>query len=109
MFVVSNWSRARFFETIDFSLAVAAWEDVKKVERDLRARPRCARYGEGRPVFAHAQLLVPEKAARQSFQIMGRDAAGGYWMFGNLPTAAWKRIEEEVEALKNEVTNRNAS
>jgi hypothetical protein len=105
MFVMSNWSRARFFETVDFSSAAAAREDVKKVEQDLGARSRSGGYGGGRPVFAHAQLLVPEKAARQSFQIMGRDTAGGYWMFGNLPTAAWKRIEEEVEALKTVVTN----
>jgi hypothetical protein len=102
MFVMSNWSRARFFETVDFSAALITREGAKQASRDLgiRSTPGDGAYG-GQPVYAHAQLLVPEKAARQSFQIMGRDTAGGYWMFGNLPTAAWKVIEEEIEALKS--------
>ncbi|KAK4185473.1 transcriptional regulator sdnM [Podospora australis] len=88
MIIVSNWSKAKFFET-DFSAAVVktglSGGDLKKV---------------GRPSGLVVQGYVRKGAMfsmRNAVAVSGRDLDGNVWIGGELRKGFWGRIEEELK------------
>ncbi|KPM37521.1 hypothetical protein AK830_g9042 [Neonectria ditissima] len=85
LMVVSNWSKANFFKTIDFSPAV-----VKSFPVDGDSpRP-------GMIVYQHSNLMVTSPMARNVFNILGKDLQGNYWVAGTFSQDWWAKLEEEV-------------
>lgn len=80
----TNWTKAEFSKTVDFSPAVVHGEKSKS----LRANPP------GFITFHHAQSLRQSFAARNVFVVMGKDCDGNYWMTGTAQPAVWARYPE---------------
>ncbi|KAI0149969.1 hypothetical protein F4776DRAFT_659859 [Hypoxylon sp. NC0597] len=88
--MISNWSKARFFET-DFSAAV--------VRPGLDPARRANKVG--RPSYIQPNGLVNGIPTRNSFPIVGKDAAGNYWLSGTLRRGLWRRVQEEMDTEHN--------
>lgn len=74
----SNWSRAKFIETIDFSNAV--------VKRGKTSREP------GRPVYYHSRSFEKGAFSTSVLIIMGRDPEGHMWLTGDYPAATWSKL-----------------
>ncbi|KAI1340082.1 hypothetical protein F5Y15DRAFT_423498 [Xylariaceae sp. FL0016] len=90
--VVSNWSKARFFDT-DFSAAVVRTgaggggsEGAGETGRRL-----------GRPVYIQPSGFVRGLPIRNSFQIVGKDGRGDYWVAGTLRRGLWEGMRAWME------------
>jgi hypothetical protein len=83
----SNWHRARFFE-LDFSSAV-----VSPGALPLQDRPV------GRPSYVIPTFHSVNFPGRNVGPIIGKDAAGNWWLAWTIRTSAWPVIEEELNAL----------
>ncbi|KAI0882242.1 uncharacterized protein GGS22DRAFT_170532 [Annulohypoxylon maeteangense] len=84
--MVSNWSKAKFFET-DFSAAV--------VRTGIDPARRANKVG--RPSYIQPNGLADGIPTRNSFPIVGKDAAGNYWLSGTLKRGLWRRVQEEMD------------
>ncbi|KAI1209199.1 uncharacterized protein F4807DRAFT_427523 [Annulohypoxylon truncatum] len=84
--MVSNWSKAKFFET-DFSAAV--------IRPGLDPARRANKVG--RPSYIQPNGLADGIPTRNSFPIVGKDAAGNYWLSGTLKKGLWRRVQEEMD------------
>jgi hypothetical protein len=86
--IFSNWSSGKFFD-IDFSSAV-----IKQgMPSDQRSNPV------GRPSYVNGDGRVNGFVVRNIFPIMGKDAAGNYWLNGAARAEAWREIEKSLAAL----------
>jgi len=84
----SNWHRARFFD-MDFSGAVLRPGTALESRANKLGQP---------------SLILPNGHAngfsvRNVGPLMGRDAAGNWWMQSMLRTGAWPHIERQLEKL----------
>ncbi|KAI1657779.1 hypothetical protein F4813DRAFT_73654 [Daldinia decipiens] len=85
--MISNWSKAKFFDT-DFSAAVVRpGADPEKRANKI-----------GRPSYIQPNGLINGMPTRNSFPIVGKDAAGNYWLSGTLQRGLWKQVQEEMDA-----------
>ncbi|KAI1774808.1 hypothetical protein F4818DRAFT_419008 [Hypoxylon cercidicola] len=84
--MVSNWSKAGFFAT-DFSAAV--------VRPGLPSARRANRVGT--PSYIQPNGRVAGIPTRNSFPVVGKDAAGNYWLAGTLGRGLWARVREAME------------
>ncbi|KAL9619777.1 MAG: hypothetical protein Q9160_005613 [Pyrenula sp. 1 TL-2023] len=95
MISFSNWSKGRFFET-DLSAAVVG-SDGDGGEEDLPARTN----GPGIPSYIQFDAWSKKFQLRNIIPIMGKDAAGNYWLEGPLRKGVWdvieRKLREEVE------------
>jgi hypothetical protein len=93
LFTVSNWTKAKFFET-DFSAAVVK-EGTAKDKRDNKS---------GAPSMVLATGYSNGFSLRNSFPILGKDAAGNYWAWGTVRKGFWaamdRRLKEELHVAK---------
>ncbi|KAI2614885.1 hypothetical protein GGR54DRAFT_632530 [Hypoxylon sp. NC1633] len=85
--MVSNWTKGKFFET-DFSAAV--------VRPGLDPARRANKIG--RPSYIQPNGLVAGMPTRNSFPIVGKDAAGDYWLSGTLQRRLWRHVQETMDA-----------
>ncbi|RDW57096.1 hypothetical protein BP6252_13842 [Coleophoma cylindrospora] len=89
LIVFTNWTKGNFYE-VDFSSAV--------VEPGVPVEKRANQIG--RPSYVQAIARYNVKIpARYAFTIVGKDAAGNYWLYGRLRTSTWQRIEQEFASL----------
>jgi hypothetical protein len=86
--IFSNWSAGKFFE-IDFSAAVL------RPGLPLEKRSNAL----GRPSYIHAGGKIRGFFGRNVFPIMGKDAAGNYWLSGPARAEAWPQIEKALATL----------
>lgn len=85
MLIFTNWSKAKFFET-DFSAAV-----IKQ------GNPGAARFNKlGRPSLVLVLGHTNGFSTRNTFPILGKDAAGNYWAIGILRKGLWVNIEKKL-------------
>ncbi|KAI1807061.1 hypothetical protein F4811DRAFT_64783 [Daldinia bambusicola] len=85
--MISNWSKAKFFDT-DFSAAVVRpGADPAKRANKI-----------GRPSYVQPNGLIKAMPTRNSFPIVGKDAAGNYWLSGTLRKGLWEQVQEEMDA-----------
>ncbi|KAI4701832.1 hypothetical protein J4E89_010523 [Alternaria sp. Ai002NY15] len=85
----TDWSKAKFFSTVDFGPAVVRAGD----ESEGRSNPP------GMPAFHHCSSRKPNPAARLLVHILGRDHAGGYWLSLIMSPKAWENVEESLREL----------
>ncbi|KAF7590719.1 hypothetical protein BBP40_002510 [Aspergillus hancockii] len=84
----SNWHRARLFE-VDFSSAVVA-SGIPLVSRsNALGRPSCVI-----PTINSNGISV-----RNIGPVVGKDAAGNWWLAWRLRASAWSVIEQELDVL----------
>jgi hypothetical protein len=88
LIIFSNWSKAKFFE-IDLSAAVIN----EGLPREKRINAL------GRPSYINADAVIRGFSSRNSFPIMGKDAAGNYWLSGYVRTKIWPEIERSLAEL----------
>lgn len=85
----TNWARADFFKTADFSPAI-----VRAGEKGpSRSNPP------GTMVFHHAQSMRQSATVRNVIVVLGKDHDDNYWLTGTLLPAAWAKIEEEINKM----------
>ncbi|KAL7803979.1 hypothetical protein V8C43DRAFT_266495 [Trichoderma afarasin] len=84
--VFSNWSKAAFLETVDFSPAI-----MKSAET---ARPDGK---QGRPVYYHSQSIETSQFSTNVIVIMGRDLEGNFWLNADYPAHHWPALLEQLE------------
>ncbi|KAI1378576.1 hypothetical protein F4677DRAFT_371387 [Hypoxylon crocopeplum] len=88
--MVSNWSKAKFFET-DFSAAVVRpGADPAKRANKI-----------GRPSYIQPNGRMTGIPTRNSFPIVGKDAAGNYWLSGTLQRGLWRGVQEAMDTEHN--------
>lgn len=91
MMSYSNWTKGKYFET-DFSAAIVR----EGFARETRAE---------KPGFASMvqfNAWSTKFDLRNLMPIMGKDAAGNYWLQGPLRDVVWKRIERDLKEGKPE-------
>lgn len=90
MVVVSNATKAGFFN-VDFSPAVVTsgdgGSDIEKTSANS-ARPTCM----------VTCMFTNGLSTRNTINVMGKDAAGNYWLGGALRRGLWRRIEDALSA-----------
>jgi hypothetical protein len=87
MISYSNWTKGKYFET-DFSAAIV----TEGFPRATRAE---------KPGFASMvqfNAWSTKFDLRNIMPIMGKDAAGNYWMQGPMRDVVWKQIDKELKA-----------
>lgn len=90
LLTVTNWSKARFFDAVDFSPAV-----VRGGEKS-DAGP-----GPGKPVYYHVISTKEDPPnIRNVLNVMGKDPAGNYWLTGKLPPVVWQNIDKEISKVQ---------
>ena len=87
---VTNWSRADFFNTADFSPAL--------IHPDYTEPSR--RNPPGTVVYHHAQSMRTGPTVRNVIVIFGKDHDDNYWLTGSLYPRTWTKIEEEIGRMK---------
>ncbi|GKU06256.1 lysr family regulatory protein [Fusarium langsethiae] len=87
--VVSNFSKMRFFDSIDFSSAVIT--------------PAVAGHGKSPGKISSHQWTTIEHTThmRNMFQVGGKDGQGNTWMMGLLPPKAWALVEKHLAGLSD--------
>lgn len=88
MLAWSNWHKARFFD-VDFSAAV--------LRSGLPLGQRANKLG--RPSYIGCTGHENGFLVRNAGPVLGRDAAGDWWVSWALRKGAWKAVEEEVSGL----------
>ncbi|KAG8159129.1 hypothetical protein KVR01_010790 [Diaporthe batatas] len=85
----SNWTKAKFFDAIDFAPAV-----VKPGPKsDIAPVP-------GKPVYFHAISTKQDPPwIRNVFNVLGKDHADNYWITAKLPPVVWENIHKEIAKL----------
>lgn len=87
MVAVSNWTKARFFDT-DFSAAVVAG-DGSGGGGSSKA---------GRPSYIHTAPFIDDGLALQGVTpIIGKDGDGNYWLQPTLEEGVWDGIQKTLE------------
>jgi hypothetical protein len=86
----TNWTRAGFFDTADFSPAL-----VRAGEKTGQSRINPP----GSMVFHHAQSMRQGTAVRNVVVVLGKDHGDNYWLTGILLPAAWAMIEEAMNGM----------
>jgi hypothetical protein len=86
----TNWTRAGFFHTADFSPAL-----VRAGEKPGPSRINPP----GTMVFHHAQSMRQSTAVRNVVVVLGKDHGDNYWLAGILLPAAWTKIEEAMNGM----------
>lgn len=82
--VVSNWSKAKFFD-MDFSPAIVGG-----------LKPTKGSASPGKPVYIQACAFSKGSSVRNAFQISGKDADGNYWLSATLRSEMWDSIERAL-------------
>ena len=91
MIVISNWTKAKFFEA-DFSAAVVKEGIPLKQRKTLLGRPSMIG-GEG-------LMNGWQYSTRYSSPIYGKDADGTYWLYLELRASSWSRVEEAIAKMR---------
>lgn len=85
LFACSNWHRGKLFQ-MDFSPAVVKENPTQSERANLTGRP--------------LRIFVTGKfvgfSPRNSLAVMGKDAAGNWWMKNVLRTSLWSAVEEQL-------------
>ncbi|OCK91466.1 uncharacterized protein K441DRAFT_208219 [Cenococcum geophilum 1.58] len=85
----TNWTRANFFKTADFSPALVRAGETGQ----SRSNPP------GTMVFHHAQSMRQSPTARNVIVVLGKDHDDNYWLTGTLLPPAWAKIEEDLKRM----------
>ncbi|KAK7993289.1 Ribokinase-like protein [Apiospora arundinis] len=100
--IMTNLTKAEFFEKLDFGPAVIHSGATNSGGRDKK--PWLDSLGEpavpGRMVYYHVQGLAGENVFdRNTFFLFGT-RAGDYWINGSLPPQIWRKLEESFADMK---------
>jgi hypothetical protein len=85
----TNWTRADFFKTADFSPALVRAGETGQ----SRNNPP------GTMVFHHAQSMRQGPTVRNVIVVLGKDHGDNYWLTGILLPQAWAKIEEDINRM----------
>jgi len=99
LIICSNWHKGRFFE-VDFSAAVIA-PGVPLTQRANKL---------GRPSYINVirrnhGFSTPN---RNGGPVIGKDAAGNWWLVWTMRTEAWPAVEKQLKAITNEESGLDA-
>ncbi|KAF2470527.1 uncharacterized protein BDR25DRAFT_287514 [Lindgomyces ingoldianus] len=83
---LTNWTRADFFKTADFSPALVRAGETGQ----SRSNPP------GTMIFHHAQSMQQSPTVRNVVVVLGKDYSDNYWLTGTLLPPAWAKIEEDL-------------
>ncbi|OJK05112.1 hypothetical protein ASPACDRAFT_1852063 [Aspergillus aculeatus ATCC 16872] len=93
----SNWHKGRLFE-IDFSAAVTS------IGTSTAEGERRRTNSVGRPSYIAVNGSVSGPMPTNIGPMMGKDAAGSWWLTWTLPRWAWPAVEEQVHGVEKSKT-----
>lgn len=88
---ISDWSKARFFDVVDFGPAVVEAGSAGSASKNGLGKPKFFLAFDANPKANHAH--------RNVFNIIGNDSSGNCWITGMLSPATWARVREEFEHM----------
>lgn len=94
MVVISNWTKARFFDT-DFSAAVVAVANGGATADNNHEGGKRRRVG--RPSYIHTGGFIQGFATRGAVPIIGKDSEGNYWVQPTVESGVWDKIRKTLE------------
>ncbi|KAF9691279.1 hypothetical protein EKO04_010789 [Ascochyta lentis] len=86
----TDWTKAKFFDTANFSPAVLHAGDISQTRRN----------SPGTPVFHHASSRRPTQGAGLMVVVLGKDQKDNYWLTLTLSPLAWLQIGRSLEELE---------
>ena len=98
LIVCSNWHKGRFFE-VDFSAAAIA-PGVPLTQRSNKL---------GRPSYINVTGHNRGMSTRNMGPVVGKDAAGNWWLAWTMRTDAWPAVEQQLRAMTDEDSGLDAS
>lgn len=87
MISITNWHKARFFD-VDFAAAVVR----EGIPLDERANKL------GQPSLVVGRSHVDGIDLRNIGALIGKDAAGNWWLHWTMRVGAWKKFEELLQS-----------
>lgn len=97
---VTNWTKAKFFDDIDFSPAVVATAApaTSGVGEEEEGEEGGSGKGQrrGRVAYFFSRHVGESIFTTNIFTIAGKDSKGNYWISGTLPVAKWAAVEESI-------------
>jgi hypothetical protein len=87
----TNWTKADFAKTVDFSPAVVHGQGTTS---EGRSNPP------GSLTFHHIQSLRPSAGGMNTFVIMGKDHCQNYWVTATLQSSAWEMIRKSFSGIR---------
>ncbi|EEU36709.1 uncharacterized protein NECHADRAFT_86526 [Fusarium vanettenii 77-13-4] len=87
LLMISNWTKANFFEVIDFSPAIVEGKGITKAG-SLR---------QGKIVYHHSEALAQSPMATNVFVILGKDQEGNYWVASSLSPDSLIDVEDAAK------------
>ncbi|KAK4464719.1 hypothetical protein QBC42DRAFT_196226 [Cladorrhinum samala] len=88
---VTNWSKARFYDVVDFGPAVLDSPGGRGGSEDRRGKPSF--------FFGFESSPKRDPTFRNVWNILGKDPKGNYWITGMLSPATWEKVAEELKTL----------
>lgn len=88
MISYGNWTKGHFFE-VDFSSAVVA-SGMPFSQRTHKL---------GRPSYINADKVNSGLSCRNTGQVIGKDAAGNWWLMFTIRAGAWAGVEEQPRRM----------
>lgn len=85
----TNWTRADFFKTADFSPALVRPGETGQQRTNAP----------GTMIYHHAQSMRQSSTSRNVVVVLGKDLGENYWLTGILLPAAWAKIEEDIRKM----------
>lgn len=90
MLTCSNWSKARFFDAVDFGPAVVR----PGLKSDVAPVP-------GKPVYFHCISTKEDPPMLKNiYNVLGKDCAGNYWITAKLAPVVWQNIDKEIAKVQ---------
>lgn len=97
--IISDMTKARFYEKVDFGPAVLLHRGTEKLERRGGHNSSSTMATSGQLAYFHMQELGGENIfSRNNFLVFGTPS-GGYWITGSLPTAIWAKMDEMLASF----------
>ncbi|KAK0615705.1 hypothetical protein B0T17DRAFT_592427 [Bombardia bombarda] len=94
MFVISNWTKGKFYQVVDFSPAVkvgASSGVARRTWPGVGADP-------GKPDWFISAMFASNPFPNV-WNILGKDVGGNYWIVADLSKKTWAAVRGEIERL----------
>lgn len=94
LLLITNWTKANFYNVIDFAPAVVSGEAGTGTEK--RPVPK------GKISHHHSEAPTQNPTGSNLFAILGKDYGGNYWIASSFLADSWEEVVEEIRESRGE-------
>lgn len=92
---MSNWSKARLFESLDFGPAIVSKTRRGDRHRASAERTKSVATVKSSPIYYHVQGVSPNNMLARNGAFLTSTSNGDYWINGCFPPEVWNLIESK--------------